>query len=83
MDGQIIAYSILSGATLGAALITVRGQKRTRKMVETNHGKTIGQHVEDLVLWSHIHTEQDNEVREALGIKRAEYPDLAAWKNQP
>jgi hypothetical protein len=52
------------------------------RKLRTNHGKTIGEHVEDLVTWSHIHTEQDNEIRDALGLPRASYPDLTAWKNE-
>lgn len=46
----LIGYIVLAAATLAAAVVAARGQRRTRKMVQTNHGKTIGQHVEAAAL---------------------------------
>jgi hypothetical protein len=63
-------------------VINTRQSAKMNHKVDTNHGRTIGQHVEDLVAWSHIHHQQDNEIRAALGLLPVDYPDFDAWRNR-
>lgn len=50
---------------------------RTNRRIHTNHGKNIGQHVEELSLWAEHHTIQDAahfaEIRTALGLPPKPY----------
>lgn len=82
MGSSLLEVIIACALTAVFGLLISWQNAKMAKKLKTNHGKTIGEHVEDLVTWSHIHTEQDNEIRTALGLPPAKYPDLTAWKNE-
>ena len=56
-----------------ATLATLPGIALLRR-TKTNHGKTIGQHVEELTEWAQFHQESDNELRRVLGLPDASFP---------
>lgn len=81
--GYVVAAIVGSLTTGFFGVFIMRQNWKQERQLRTTNGKTIGEHVDDLVTWSHIHTEQDNEIRVALGLPRAEYPNLQAWRNIP
>lgn len=73
--GYVIAASITAGPSSIAAWAALRVKRDQR----TNHGKKIGEHVEDLVDWAanttvamQLHQESDNDLRQALGLPRTQ-----------
>lgn len=72
----ITGFFTLTAASIGAyaAIQSARITRHVNRKVETNHGGTIGEHVEDLIDWAVLHQEMDNDTREALGLARIEIP---------
>lgn len=74
MDPTVLAAIIVAvPAAIGAY-----ASLRTRNDVKTNHGKKIGEHVEDLVDWADAftawawhHQENDDRVAQYLGVPPA------------
>lgn len=78
MDVTIIVAAIVAAIP---ATISAYAALRTKAQIKTNFGRNIGEHVEAqgiqldrLLHWSRLHNEQDNDVREALGLGRVDYP---------
>lgn len=76
-----LGYIVAAGIAAGPASISAYAALRTNLKVKTNHGKNIGQHVEDLVEWTANmsewatkHQESDNDLRQQLGLSRIEIP---------
>lgn len=69
----LVGYLAMAGATLAAAVIaawsSLRGRRESRNQLS------------DLITWTHIHHEQDNEIRVKVGMTPATYPDLVGWRN--
>jgi hypothetical protein len=81
MDGLVIAAFVGAFGTVAAGAIgaiasvkAARAAGHINRKVETNHGGTIGEHMEDLLDWAIMHQEMDNDTREALGLPRIEIP---------
>lgn len=75
-DPYVVAAVVTGTATLIASAVgawaSVSSSHHARQVnqkVETNHGGTIGEHMEDLLDWAVAHQGSDNEVREALGLE--------------
>jgi len=80
-DPYVLAASITGAATLiasgvgaWAAITAGRHAKQVNRKVETNHGGTIGEHMEDLLDWAENHQQSDNDLRVALGLEPINTP---------
>jgi hypothetical protein len=73
MDPLVQAAIVTAVPATIAAIASIR----TNRQIRTNHGKNIGQYVEDLSAWAEHHTLQDAEhfaeIREALGLPPKPY----------
>lgn len=88
-DTLVLAAIIGGGATLLASSIAAYAAIRSAQVVahvnrkvETNHGGTLGEHVEDLVDWAadvnaflQLHQGSDNDVRAILGLTPVNLPE--------
>lgn len=81
-------FSAFVGAMVAipGIIAVLRSNKRTRESservhdeVRTNHGMRAGEYIEmigPLVDWANAHTEEDNELRKALGMEPGKRPEV-------